>query len=194
MGRTLLAGLLGAIAMFIWSAVAHTALPLGELGVQTLTDEPAVLAAMQAGTGDKDGMYMFPGASGGAGDHSAKAMEETVAKTRTGPSGTLIYHPAGRATDMGPYLIVEFALELVQSLVIALVVAGAGAATFGGRVTVAALIGVAVSIASNGSYWNWYGFPTSYTLGAVTAQFVGYVLAGLVIALVLGLKPRPAAD
>lgn len=47
--------------MFIWSAIAHTALPLGELGIKSLSGEPAVLASLQKETGDKDGLYMFPG-------------------------------------------------------------------------------------------------------------------------------------
>jgi hypothetical protein len=31
--KILLAGILGAIAMFFWTAIAHMALPLGEAGV-----------------------------------------------------------------------------------------------------------------------------------------------------------------
>jgi hypothetical protein len=31
--RIILAGVLGGIAMFIWTAIAHMALPLGEAGI-----------------------------------------------------------------------------------------------------------------------------------------------------------------
>ena len=42
--KILLAGILGAIAMFIWTAIAHMALPLGEAGVTEIPNESAVLS------------------------------------------------------------------------------------------------------------------------------------------------------
>ncbi len=42
--------------------------------------------------------------------------------------------------------------------------------------------GMLATIAANVSYWNWYGFPTSYTLAALVDMVVGYALAGLVMA------------
>jgi len=59
--RTLLAGVLGGIAMFIWTSIAHMALPLGEAGIREIPNEQAVLAAMQANIGDKSALYLFPG-------------------------------------------------------------------------------------------------------------------------------------
>jgi hypothetical protein len=58
--RTLLAGVLGGIAMFVWTSIAHMVLPLGEAGVREIPNEQAVLAAMQANIGDKSGLYLFP--------------------------------------------------------------------------------------------------------------------------------------
>lgn len=36
----ILAGIAGGIAMFIWSFRSHTVLPLGEVGVRMLPNEP----------------------------------------------------------------------------------------------------------------------------------------------------------
>jgi hypothetical protein len=47
-------------------------------------------------------------------------------------------------------------------------------------------MGLAAAIATNVPYWNWYGFPTNYTVAYMTIQVVGYLLAGLVAAAVLG--------
>lgn len=47
MRRIFLAALLGAIAMFIWTSIAHMALPLGEAGIREIHNEAAVLDAMQ---------------------------------------------------------------------------------------------------------------------------------------------------
>src|SRR5437763_11619645 len=49
-------------AMFIWSSIAHMALPLGKTGIKELPNQQAIFAALQAGLGDKGGgLYLFPG-------------------------------------------------------------------------------------------------------------------------------------
>ncbi len=59
--RILLAGILGGIVMFVWTSIAHMALPLGEAGINEIPNESAVLGAMQSSIGDKTGLYIFPG-------------------------------------------------------------------------------------------------------------------------------------
>ena len=41
-------------------------------------------------------------------------------------------------------------------------------------------MGVGVAAATNVSYWNWYGFPGTYTVAYAFTGFVGYLCAGLV--------------
>jgi hypothetical protein len=41
------------------------------------------------------------------------------------------------------------------------------------------------AIATNVSYWNWYGFPTVYIGSYMLIQIVGFLCAGIVAALVL---------
>ena len=47
--------------MFIWTSIAHMALPLGEAGINEIPNESTVLGAMQTSLGDKTGLYIFPG-------------------------------------------------------------------------------------------------------------------------------------
>ena len=61
MKRIFLAGLLGGIAMFIWTSIAHMALPLGEAGIREIPNEAAVLSAMQSNIAEKPGFIIFPG-------------------------------------------------------------------------------------------------------------------------------------
>ena len=44
--RILLAGVLGGIVMFVWTSIAHMALPLGEAGIGEILNESAVLGAI----------------------------------------------------------------------------------------------------------------------------------------------------
>jgi hypothetical protein len=55
----LIAGVLGALAMFFWIFIAHMALPLGEAGIRQIGNEGPLLAAMKS-TLQSPGMYMFP--------------------------------------------------------------------------------------------------------------------------------------
>jgi hypothetical protein len=54
--RILLAGIIGGIVMFVWTSIAHMALPLGEAGINKIPNESAVLGAMQGNIGDKTGL------------------------------------------------------------------------------------------------------------------------------------------
>ena len=57
--KILLAGILGAMAMFLWTSIAHMALPLGEAGIGEIPNESAVLSTMQSSIGDQTGLYIF---------------------------------------------------------------------------------------------------------------------------------------
>ncbi|PYK10280.1 MAG: hypothetical protein DME61_03740 [Verrucomicrobia bacterium] len=58
--KLLVAGILGGIVMFIWTSIAHMALPLGEAGIGEIPNESAVLSSMQSTIGEQSGLYVFP--------------------------------------------------------------------------------------------------------------------------------------
>ena len=60
MKRIFLAALLGAVAMFIWTSIAHMALPLGEAGIREIPNEAAVLGAMQSNIAENRRTIFFP--------------------------------------------------------------------------------------------------------------------------------------
>lgn len=193
MGRLIIAGIVGGIAMFIWSALAHTVLPLGHTGINEIPQDAAVLASLHERLGDKAGLYVFPGSGLDEKAHESEAAMKIVAeRTAKEPSGILIYHPPGRSMDMGPFMGVELGLEIVQALIVAWLLTKLVVTGLAGRTLAATAVGVAVGIGTNGSYWNWYGFPTDYTLASITIQVVGYAVAGLVIALILGWRRKTA--
>src|SRR3954452_4033230 len=104
--RIFLAGVLGGIAMFIWSAIAHMFLPLGETGVREIPDEPAVVAAMKSGL-KHPGFYIFPGLGAGGNPSRGQRSEAMKRMAETYPehaSGILIYHPPGRSLAFGRML------------------------------------------------------------------------------------------
>jgi len=76
--RVFLAGVLGAVAMFIWSGIAHMALPLGEAGIQQIDKEDAVMSTLQSNL-SSHGLYMFP--------KMGTDQAQNEKKLATGPSG-----------------------------------------------------------------------------------------------------------
>jgi hypothetical protein len=187
--RIILAGVLGGIAMFIWTSIAHMALPLGHAGIHELPNEGKVLAMLQIGLGDNSALYLFPGL--GVGDNPTReqekeAMTHYAEKLAGNPSGILMYHPAGeRSLAMGKWLTIEFATELLEALLAVFLLAQTRIASFGGRVGFIFVVGILAAIATNVSYWNWYGFPGVYTAAYMFTQIVGFFFIGLVAALVL---------
>ena len=190
--RIILAGVLGGIAMFIWTSVAHMFTPLGHAGVRELPNESAVLAALETNLGDKSSLYLFPGL--GVGDNPTReqmneGMKHMDEKLANNPSGLLMYHAKGsRSISMPKLLTIEFATELLEAILAVFLLAQTGIASFGGRVGFVFVAGILAAIATNVSYWNWYGFPTVYIAAYMLIQIVGFLCIGLVAAPVLGSK------
>jgi hypothetical protein len=183
--RVILAGVLGGLAMFVWTSLAHMVLPLGEAGIQEIPNDSDLLAAMRAKLGDSPGLYLFPG-FGLPPDASRQqknaAMADYGKKLAANPSGLLMYHPPGAKELTAGQLGTELATEILEALIVAWLLAQTRLKTYGSRVGFVLVCGVQSAIATNISYWNWYGFPASYTAAYMTTQVVGILLAGLVAA------------
>jgi len=192
--RILLAGILGGIAMFIWTSIAHMALPLGEAGISEIPNESAVLDAMKSSMGDKTGLYIFPGLGIGKDathEQKSEAMKQMQQRIATNPSGILMYHPPGRPFGFGKSLAVEFSTEVLQAILVIWLLAQTRIESFGGRVGFVVIAGILAAITTNVSYWNWYGFPGVYTASYILIEVVGFALVGIVAAMLLR-KRRPA--
>jgi hypothetical protein len=185
--RIFLAGVLGAVAMFAWTSIAHMALPLGEAGVQNTMDDEALLGTLKSTVKDKDGLYIYPSMGlGPDATHAqrSEAMKTYEAKLEKNPSGFFIYHPAdSRPMNMGKYLTTEFITELCEALLAVWLLAQTRILAFGGRVGFVTATGIIAAIATNVSYWNWWGFPGNYTAAYIFIQVVGFFLVGVVAAI-----------
>ena len=186
--RILLAGILGGIAMFIWTSIAHMALPLGEAGIREIPNEQVVLGAMQTNIGQQFGLYLFPGFGLGPNptrQQRSEAMKHMGERLASNPSGILMYHPPGRALMMGRLLGIEFATELLESILVVFLLAQTRIDNFIGRVGFVFVAGILAAIATNISYWNWYGFGKRYTVAYMFIQVVGFLCVGIVVGLLL---------
>lgn len=178
--RILIAGLVGGIAMFFWSFVAHDLTQLGMVGVNTLPDESVTVSNLSSAIGDKSGLYLFPLNMGGG----------AAAPSAAGPGGFLVYNAHSPLAMTPRNLIVEFLTELVESLIATWLLAQTALLGYVTRVGFVTVVGIVAAITTNIPYWNWYSFPANYTLAYGFIEVIAYLAAGLVIAAVL--RPNAA--
>ena len=193
--RAFLAAILGGIAMFIWSFIAHDLLPLGEMGMREFKNEAAMLDALKTNLGDAGGLYHFPGHKAGPNatrQEKSEAMKRAIEKAASGPSGMLIYHPT-REFTFGKLLGIEFATELLEAILVVFLLIQTKIESFGGRVGFALIAGILAAITTNIPYWNWYGFPSNYTAAYMSIEIIGFLSVGLIAALVLRNKSPASA-
>jgi hypothetical protein len=186
--RVLFTGILGGLVMFVWTSIAHMALPLGEAGITEIPNESAVLSSMHSNIGDKRGLYIFPGLGvrGNASrEEKSQAMKGMQQKIAANPSGILMYHPPGRQFAFGKSLAIEFSTELLEAILVIWLLAQTRIGTFSGRVGFVLLAGILAAMATNVSYWNWYGFPGVYTASYMATQVIGFLAVGIVAGLML---------
>jgi hypothetical protein len=88
--------------MFIWTSIAHMALPLGEAGINEIPNESTVLGAMQTSLGDKTGLYIFRVSvwQNATREEKNEAMKQMQQRTAANPSGILMYHLLGVSSHL----------------------------------------------------------------------------------------------
>jgi len=187
--RILIAALFGAIVLFLWSFVAHTMLPIGEMGIKQPANEDVVLQAVNTGL-PTPGIYLLPSMDMSKwGDEAA--MKAYVEKSKGSQFAFVVLAPSvGDPTDMTQNLIKQFVNVFLASVIAAWLLAATNWG-FGARVIGATAMGIFAWLAVVVPMWNWYRFPTDFMIGGLIEHGVGWLLAGVVIAWWIGRKqPR----
>ena len=189
--RILIAGLLGGVALFMWGFVSHMVLQLGDAGLHSVPLPPNDQALLDSlhGTLPASGLYFYPGMDESkAGDQAE--MDAWTARTQTNPHGMIVYQTAPYG-GMGGQLVREGLTDVAFAMLAALLLSCAlgCCSSLACRVGFVASLGVVTALRPI-QQWNWYDFPEKYTLAQVADGVLGFLIMGIVIALIV--KPRPA--
>jgi hypothetical protein len=191
--RILFAGILGGVVLFIWNFIAHDFLPLGQIGIRFMTNEDAVTSALQTNLADNSGVYFFPTGGltpGATRQQQQDAMKKAEEQMASGASGFLIYRPK-RVFNMPKRLIIQFGTDVACAFLAVFLLAQTRITGFGGKVGFVFTAGILAAITTNIPYANWYGFPKDFTFAQITIQALGFLLVGIVAAMMM---KRTAAD
>jgi hypothetical protein len=168
-------------------------LPLGEAGFRAAPNEAAFMASLKDQF-KEEGLYIFPAPEDRPGMTSAeksKAMEAAMAKARTGPAGLLLAYPNGEAEMTALQLGRQFVADILVMMVGAWILSKAAIVTgYFARVALVTALALVPILQVHVPYWNWYGFPATFTLAAAATNVIGFFFAGLVLARVVNAGPK----
>lgn len=185
MKRILLAGMAGGLVYFVWGAVSWMVLPWHNATLKDLPGEQAILPVLRQNIG-ASGVYWFPGMQQGREDEQAmKSFEELH---RAGPVGWLVYHAAGREPMPSSTFVKGFVIDFLAAFIAAALVASAGSASYGRRVSRVVLLGLFAGLVSHAAQWNWMLLPAGYAMTMIADLAAGWLLAGFAIAAIA--RPR----
>ena len=186
--KILLGGLVGGVVIFVVLSIWHMATGLGDTGMQSLPNDDAVMAVMRASI-HEPGLYFFPGMNMSKSltkEQQKAEMDRYNARAAQGPAGLMVIHPEGEEFHFGKLLVNEFLLDVACGLLAAWILGFAASGTsYGARVLIVFLVGLAASLGTDVQYWNWYEFPTAYTLAHMGGFVVSYAAAGLAMAAIV---------
>ena len=166
------------------------ALQIGDAGLSQLKDKEEPILDVLRQQIREPGLYFYPGFMS---DHPSKAEQQVwMDKYRRGPAGLLLLLPSGGEPMTPKQFVVQIAGDVATALLAAVLLAGAGGwlRSFSSRVCFVSLIGLMPFLAINLPYWNWYGFPTTFTVAQLADRLIGFSLIGIVLAAML--KPQKA--
>jgi hypothetical protein len=192
--KVLLGGIAGGVALFVWSVVAWTLLPLHASSLRRLAAEDRVVAAL-VDAKTPEGLYVIPAPPDNDGkteEQSAAATEEWESRASQGPVATLAYRPGGRPPSrMFRPMARGLGLALAAALFSAWALSRARISSHFGRVGFVLGLGLFGWVLGPAMLWNWFSYPADYAIAVLVDAAAGWAIVGVVQAGIL--RPSPSA-
>ena len=184
MKKIILGGLIGGIILFIWSFLAWVLLPLHTPTLHGITNEDAVISALQQSLPDK-AVYLFPHSPGMNADQAAQ--NAWADKMKRGPTGLIVYNPAGSDPMMPGQMVVGLILNILSAMLVAWLLTRSTAlgSSYFGRVAFCGIFAIFATLFDYLTMWNWMGYPQDFTVALILDSFIAWLLSGLGIAAIV---------
>jgi hypothetical protein len=175
--------ILGAVVLFVWSALAWMIIPWPGEPLRHFTSEDAMVAAIKANV-PRSGNYLIPNEPerlpGMTEEQYQKAMKDAEDRMNNGPMvfAAVRLEPVSMAKAM----VVGFLTNVIAVFLACVLLLQTDRLSYRGRVLFVAGLGLLVFLAGHLDEWNWWGFSNAYTMMQLGALVIGWILSGLVIA------------
>jgi len=181
--RIALAAILGALVLFVWSALAWMVIPWPGEPLRGFTNEDAVVQTVKANV-PRSGNYLLPievkRTSGMTDEQYRTALQNAENRMIQGPMifASVRLEPMG---SMARYMVIGFITDVIAVLLACILLLQTNAASYPARVGFVAGLGILIFVGGHLDEWNWWGFSNAYMLMQFGVIVIGWILAGLVI-------------
>jgi len=165
--KTFIAAVVAGVVIFVWGFVSWTVLPWHNTDVHKFSDENLVMQTL-ANNAPKSGVYYIPG------DEADYAVGKPAAFVNVLKNG---YY-----SGMSGMMIKSIIANILLAFLVICLLSRTTGLSFLQKVGFVSLTGLIIGIAANFPAWNWFGFPTYYSLVMLADVICTWFLAGLVIA------------
>jgi hypothetical protein len=167
MKKPLLVAGLGGVVLFFWGFISWAVLPWHDRVANKFSDEATVSQALKANA-PVQGIYYLPFAEE---DHKAGEVAAFVNVL-----------PQGFDMNMGKLMGIALIMQILSASLVFWLLRQTRGLSYLGKLGFVAVVGLTIGFVSHGPYWNWFGFPASYTIVMILDSMIGWTLAGLVLA------------
>lgn len=198
MVKLIISTTVGALILFLWSAISWMALPIHHQSLLYTPAQDTILKIINNNI-DKSGTYMLPAADNRDVEmwdpeyekENQRIMEENQGK----PFAMIFYVKEGMQMDARRF-IVGYVFECFSVLiaVIILLAAGDKLKSFYMRWWIVMLLAVIICIEGYLMNWNWMSYPWHYIKGSIVDQLIGWGLCGIWLAWYLHVKGNDKLD
>jgi hypothetical protein len=172
---------LGGLAMFVWGFVSHVVIGTTDHALQSMPAAREHEVVEQLSQLPGPGMYIYPTLGLRMGSKDAEGMKRLDEALKTSPNGIItVAAPAGGM--MPPRkLVFQLLSDMLAAMIAGIALAIARIPKYGTRVFFVALLGLFAGFMVSLPYWNWYGFPTNYTVPEIFDLAIRGAAGGLVL-------------
>jgi hypothetical protein len=164
--KNIIAATVAGLVMFFWGFVSWTVLPWHNTDVHSFVDEAAVMQVI-VDNAPASGIYYMPSDDADFAEGKPGAMVNVM---KNGfPVGLL---------HMIAHAVIA---SIIMAYIAIMLLAKTNANSFTDKVKFVTLVGFLIGLSSSFMYWNWFGYPTGYSLVNLVDTVVTWALAGLVI-------------
>ena len=195
MKRILIAGVAGAIVLFVWSSISWMIIPWHRMG--KLPAEASIAQSFRDANIEK-GVYWLPGIDMSIDESALTGAEKTAMEDswkdahKQGPIVLVAYQPDGSSPLGIMKFVTGFVLDFFVATTAAVLLMLAAPALPGlpGRVVFVVLLGLYTVLGANLMNWNWMNYPLKFTLEIAGDTLVASALLGVTLAVLV----RPGSE